>query len=259
MSVEAVTKVWARSRRKGSELLLLLAIADYAHDDLTGSYPSVELLRKKTRMSERNVWLLLRKLQDAGEVVMRPGAGPHGETIYDIVLGETVVFKGRESRARSAKIAPERSAKIAPEECNPLQSRVQSSSVHLKEELRTVREPLGNREREIGNAGAAAPSLSQVPSPFVLGAAHYDFGAELGIPKDRVEIETRKFVAHHEMHRNRRRDWDAAWRKWMLDVPGFDRSRPAAKATNGSRAPSAASTVVGRADEATQRRLIGRD
>lgn len=85
MSIKVMTAVWEHSQHKGTELLLLLALADFAHDDGGGIYPKVDTMAKKIRMSERNTRYVLRKLEDSGELV---AVGPHqtGTTLYRIDL-----------------------------------------------------------------------------------------------------------------------------------------------------------------------------
>ena len=61
MSIKVMSIIWERSERSGSELLLLLALADHA-DDSGACYPSVSRLAAKTRMSERSVQYMLRSL-----------------------------------------------------------------------------------------------------------------------------------------------------------------------------------------------------
>lgn len=100
MSIKVMTLVWDNSRHKASELLLLLALADFAHDDGGGIYPSVATLCGKVRMAERSVRYILRKLEASGELVAE-GQHPTGTTRYRIDL----------STIGGAKIAP---AKIAP-------------------------------------------------------------------------------------------------------------------------------------------------
>jgi hypothetical protein len=75
MSIKCMDRVWSHSRSKGSALLLLLAIADHAHDDGTGAWPSQETLARKTRMSVRQVRRLLDLLAAGGELTIeeRPG------------------------------------------------------------------------------------------------------------------------------------------------------------------------------------------
>ncbi len=85
MSVRASAIVWEESQQKGSALLLLLALADYAHDDGTNAFPSVPTLAKKTRLGRRNIQLLLRKLEEAGEVAPM-GLVASGTVVYRLIL-----------------------------------------------------------------------------------------------------------------------------------------------------------------------------
>jgi hypothetical protein len=68
MSVKCMDRVWEHSRAKGSALLLLLAIADHAHDDGTGAYMSQRTLAAKTRLSVRQVRRLIDQLVAAREL-----------------------------------------------------------------------------------------------------------------------------------------------------------------------------------------------
>jgi hypothetical protein len=78
--------VWQHSRQSGGALVLLLAIADNAHDDGDSAYPSIATLAKKARMTERNVNLLLKQLVEAGEIGIRQGEGPRGTNVYRVNL-----------------------------------------------------------------------------------------------------------------------------------------------------------------------------
>lgn len=84
MSIQIMTLVWKKSRNKRTAMLLLLAIADHAHDDGKGAYPSVETLARKTRQTERNVQLLLNTLESSHELTILEGAGPHGCNLYHV-------------------------------------------------------------------------------------------------------------------------------------------------------------------------------
>ncbi len=78
--------VWEHSRQSGGALVLLLAIADNAHDDGDGAYPSNDTLAQKARMTGRNVNILLKQLVEAGEITIRPNAGPRGVNVYRVNL-----------------------------------------------------------------------------------------------------------------------------------------------------------------------------
>jgi hypothetical protein len=65
MSIAVMTAVWQRLDVV-EELVLALALADWADDDGTNIFPSVELLQHKTRKSRRTVQRQLRALERVG-------------------------------------------------------------------------------------------------------------------------------------------------------------------------------------------------
>jgi hypothetical protein len=81
-----MAKVWESSRHAGSDLLMLLAIADFADDD-GNAFPAVPTLAAKCRMKERNCRYLLRSLEKSGELSIVQNAGIHGSNLYRINLG----------------------------------------------------------------------------------------------------------------------------------------------------------------------------
>lgn len=84
MSVRTMAKVWADSKHCGTELLMLLAIADFADDD-GYAYPAVGTLAAKCRMQPRNANYVLKALQDSGELQVRIGEGTKYRTnLYKI-------------------------------------------------------------------------------------------------------------------------------------------------------------------------------
>lgn len=68
MSIRCSARVWKYSRSKGSTKLILLAVADHAHDDGTGAWPSQTTLAEKTGLSERTVRRELKRLEQMGEL-----------------------------------------------------------------------------------------------------------------------------------------------------------------------------------------------
>lgn len=67
MSIKCMTRVWENSSEKGSALLLLLAIADCAHDD-GYAWPGIQYLAKKTRLSKGSVIRLTKRLEECGDL-----------------------------------------------------------------------------------------------------------------------------------------------------------------------------------------------
>lgn len=68
MSIRVMNWVWDYSPAKGTELLLLLAIADAANDDGTNAFPSITTLARKTRLDSRTVRRIVRKLTAEGHI-----------------------------------------------------------------------------------------------------------------------------------------------------------------------------------------------
>ena len=80
MSIKVMSRVWEYSQHSGSELLLLLAIADFADDD-GNAFPGRPLLAKKTRMHERSVSRLRQKLYESGELIKISGGNGKGDRL----------------------------------------------------------------------------------------------------------------------------------------------------------------------------------
>lgn len=74
MSANASGQVWKHSRAKGSNLLVLLAIADIADEQGRNAWPSPEHLAEKTRMTPRAMRLILHRLERDGELVIELNA-----------------------------------------------------------------------------------------------------------------------------------------------------------------------------------------
>lgn len=85
MSVRTMARVWEFSKNKGNDLLMLLAIADFADDD-GNAYPSVPTLATKCRMKSRNASTILAALRASGELEVRLNEGPRGANMYRITL-----------------------------------------------------------------------------------------------------------------------------------------------------------------------------
>lgn len=67
MSLRALTSVWDASTQEGGPLLVMLALADNANDQMV-AYPSVPTIARKSRLSERQVRRILRDLEQSGEI-----------------------------------------------------------------------------------------------------------------------------------------------------------------------------------------------
>jgi hypothetical protein len=65
------------------DLLALIVLADHAHDDGGGAYPSVETIGKLARLSPRGTQNALRNLEAAGVITATPRKGK--TTLYRVL------------------------------------------------------------------------------------------------------------------------------------------------------------------------------
>jgi len=103
MSIKVMSRVWEHSQHGGSTLLLLLALADWA-DDWGYCFPSHATIARKIRSGERNVYYLLRKLEESAEIriITRGRGGKTSETsIYQVIVGMTAEEIARSERLSS--------------------------------------------------------------------------------------------------------------------------------------------------------------
>ena len=75
MSIRTMALVWEQSQHSGSELLVLLGIADFS-DDQGKAYPAISTLAKKCRMSNRHVQRVVRGIEQSGELTVKSNGGP---------------------------------------------------------------------------------------------------------------------------------------------------------------------------------------
>jgi hypothetical protein len=147
-----MSAVWERSQHSGTDLLMLLALADFS-DDGGNSYPATSTLAKKCRMHQRNATYILRDLQASGELEVRTNEGPHGTNRYRIVLDALGVQRGAGGVQASAGVQPDsRLQHGAPTPCNTVQAPPAIQSTYplqpvAPEPSGTVNEPSMNRQR----------------------------------------------------------------------------------------------------------------
>ena len=103
MSIAVMDRVWRHSKARQGDLLVMLAIADFANDD-GEAWPSVGTLAKKSRLSEREIQYALRRMEQSGELGTLPNKGPRGCNLYKIVVVECEV-EGVQ-KLQGANIAP---------------------------------------------------------------------------------------------------------------------------------------------------------
>lgn len=242
MSARSSGNVWKYSQHKGSDLLVLLAIADYAKDDGTGAWPSVAGLAEKTRLSERNIQYILRKLEASGELVIEKHAGPRGCHLYHVVLD-----------TEGAKIAPVGGAKIAGAKfaggATQRQEGVQPSAE--RGAIAIAPEPLiePSIEPSVKEGRAKASPPHPIRDDFEVTGEMYE-KVRRKHPNLDILAATEKWVTSMKAntHKYQYTNWDQAWYGAMDRAIDWQAERGGS--TNGSGPTNNRSAIVERATRA---------
>jgi hypothetical protein len=165
MSIAVMSRVWEESKFRGSNLLCLLALADWSNDD-GWSWYGIDRLSGKVRLERRQTINVIENLEETHELFVHRNLGPHGTNLYWVaigvqsftpppeILGLEIVrpptYRGS-TAVRGAilrrGIAPNTLLNITEEESDssPLTDRVQGSApLHRK---RSLRELIQERKR----------------------------------------------------------------------------------------------------------------
>src|SRR5262245_52009412 len=124
MSIAVMSRVWERSGQQGSALILLLALADFSNDEGV-SWPSIETLARKARISPRQAQNLIGALEGAGELYAAKGVGRTNTSRYFVAVGV-----GKETVDKTIKgeiFAPFKLTDADLKRCNLAQEKVKSS------------------------------------------------------------------------------------------------------------------------------------
>ena len=99
MSVRVSNWVWENSGQSASSLLVLLALADHAHDNGSGAYPSMATLARKVRMSPRQVRRIVHAIAQDGEIIIdeRRGRGHANLYSFTFIASERAVSEDLKS------------------------------------------------------------------------------------------------------------------------------------------------------------------
>lgn len=86
-----MSKVWAdQAITDRAELIVLLALADYANDEGV-AWPSIDSIASKGRLFPRTVFRVLDRLKRAGKIHIDSGGGKHQTNRYVIIVNPVMV------------------------------------------------------------------------------------------------------------------------------------------------------------------------
>jgi hypothetical protein len=105
MSIRVMTAVWDNTPYEGGELLVLLALADWA-DDQGRCWPSVPSIAQKARMKERQVYNILRKFRADEVIQCEQGGGRGHSTVYLINTAKIAGFRSQAKTLQPSAVKP---------------------------------------------------------------------------------------------------------------------------------------------------------
>ncbi|ONI89956.1 hypothetical protein ALI22I_13600 [Saccharothrix sp. ALI-22-I] len=168
MSIRVMTWVWEHAEVAGTDLLLLLAIADAADDQGRNAWPSVADLSRKTRLDERTVQRRLKRLHSQGHITIEPGGGRRRNR-YTIPMAAAPRIT-----AGTTPTGPPQCAGRPPNNTSCLSSRSDAATgspsrpCRLARVVRALRRPHATGtlcRRRLRHARAVPPLPSQGPRP----------------------------------------------------------------------------------------------
>ena len=221
MSIRVMSRVWDHYPGKGSDLLAMLALADWSDDD-GRCYPSVSALAKKIRLKERQTQNAVRSLIEQG---------------YVAVIGNEA--GGAPGMTRRYRVAIERLTGAA--ECTPLKGDgcTVVRETGAAECTQTVNEPSvvisPQRARKKSKALSLTDWLAQVAAAGEKAIPDDDavrsYAAQAGIPDDFLLLAWVEFKARYsEPDAKTYTDWRQVFRNavrgnwlklWFVNQDGY--------------------------------------
>lgn len=204
MSISLMTKVWANAPLKGSHLLLLLAMADFANDDGTSIFPSLATLARKIRANEKTVRRGIDVLIAAGLLDRQKDATPRSpahyrirvENLAEVEGGQNVHPEGTECPPTGDKMSGQGGRDVRPEGVK--MSTEPSTNRHLNGAARAGPPPNGRpvvAARHLEHAEAIRrleASVHEHEWRGMLGRLHVVKASEIAVKlayRTRIEIE----------------------------------------------------------------------
>lgn len=205
-----MARVWATSSHSGTELLMLLAIADFSDDD-GRAYPAVGTLAKKCRMTDRNARLILANLRDSKELIVRFGEGPKGANQYLIANPLKGASPLKNSSAlKHASFTPEAGFR------EPLKPASANTSVNRQQPSEGKKRPSRSVEKTFAEWIDVVRASGEKPISDYFTV--WDYCEGIGLPAEFVELAWLKFRDRYSSDENFKGKKYADWRRAFLNT-----------------------------------------
>ena len=254
MSIKVMTLVWDKFQASGSELLAMLALADWCDDNGGSLYPSMQAVASKIRVSEKQARRIVQGFVNAGylTVVGNAFGGAPGTTkqfkldvkkIAELPLASAIKTRSTPPAGVTppTSVTPPMEGGEGSHPC-PNRAPTHGSLTVIEPSL----EPSGGGERAqapdhphvAGNvpdgSDSEKPAVQGVPVQPVVPALRKTGLPECFAPnaaaaalacdlRVSLEVELASFADHHAAKGSVMADWQAAFRTWLRNTAKFAR------------------------------------
>lgn len=199
MSLKAYQAVWEHSTARGTDLLVLLALADFA-DEKGCSWPSIDAIAKKARISQRAVQRHIKSLEESGEIEVQVQAGAYGTNRYLL---------------KHTQAPPEALGGVSSVQGDNLSGGVTSAVRKSDHEWHPNRKESSGTVKQVAFKRARAVRL---PDDFTPNSTAETLSAQLGVD---LHEELERFRDHHGARATLMVDWQLAFKSWLRKAPDF--------------------------------------
>ena len=242
MSIRIMSQVWDNGPDDRNELLVLLALADFANDE-GECWPSMIGVAEKSRMTERGAQKVIRRLEECGWIKTDTGGGRGGKNKYRILAAnperETPNAKrGMQEKPRTDEQKPRTDEQKTPNGRSP-------------EPSGTIKEP--SEVPPCIPPSEKPPAKARLPDGWALSDEGWAYARSQGIPDQAITDEARGFHAYWSDRTDRearksQRGWEQCWAGWCRRIaPRYSRMARAAQPGRGGQHRSLASIAAERA------------
>ncbi len=225
MSIAVMTKVWASYPGAGSELLAMLALADWA-DDNGRCWPSMAAIAGKTRLSRSQAQRIVHGLIDAGYVSVtgnETGGKPGSTRQYQINLkaltgSADATPTGRTHATGSVDATGSTHAQEGPHPCaetgrTHATQTVREPSLTVKGPEQAPAPPKAIKEKSGTTLKAFLESCKESgEKPFAEDDTIFDYAEKVGIDNEMMAVAWAEFKARLLPTTKRQKDWRAHFR-----------------------------------------------
>lgn len=223
MALNWIEGVLQRSKHTGTDLLLMLLMAEAADRDTGSCYPGRKTLARLMRCSERTVQRTIQTLVDSGEVSVKVQGSHFGTNLYTLSRS---LLGGDNADSPYAQTTP------GGDNSDSLGGDKNVSPGETKMSPKPSGEP-SERTKEKDKTSSYPKSArgSRLPDDYELDDKHRQKAHAMGLRNGQVEREWEKFTHYWWAASGPRAvkvNWYSAWVTWLGNVNDF-----APRATNG--------------------------